>query len=76
VLLYLIGLVLFGFMYWLMNGILDIGKATGLADTTTYTVYPLLLLLWSAIIVIYVIFGGIWLIRSYNEFNQYYGGMM
>jgi len=75
VLLYLIGLVIFGFTYWLMNGILDIFKDTGIADTTTYTVYPFLIFIWVAIIVLYVILGGIWLMRTYNENNYMYGGM-
>ena len=72
VMMYLTGLAVFGIMYWLMDGILDIFTAMNIADTTTFTPYPFLLYLWSGIIIAYVVFGGIWLIRKYNE-REYYG---
>jgi hypothetical protein len=65
VMMYLTGLAVFGFIYWLLDGIEKIFVGTGLAvagDT-----YDILLYLWLGIIVVYVLFGGIWLIRSYNE---------
>ena len=68
---YLIGLAVFGLIYWILDGIEKIMVGTGLAvagDT-----YDLLLYLWIAVIVVYVLFGGIWLIRTYNE-KENYGG--
>ena len=74
VLIYIIGLIVFGFVFWLLDGIMDIFKGTGLADTTTFTVYPALVMIWAGCVIVYVIGGGIWLTRSYNEYNNY-GGM-
>ena len=65
--MYIIGLVAFGIFYWLLDGILDILIATNIADTTTYGVYPLLLYFWSGLVICYLIFGGIWVVRTYNE---------
>lgn len=67
VLLYIIGIVVFGFLYWLLNGMLDIIKATGVADTSTFTVYPFLLYVWSGIVIVYLVFGGIWLVRCFEK---------
>jgi hypothetical protein len=67
VLLYSIGLAVFGFVYWLMDNILRIFIGMNIADTTTFNCYDLLIYLWTGIIVIYVIFGGLWLVRTYNE---------
>ena len=39
-------------------------KATNVADTTTFTSYDLMLYVWAGIVIVYVIFGGIWLIRT------------
>lgn len=67
VFLYLIGIVVFGLIYWLLNGILDIIKATNVADTTTFTSYDLMLYVWAGIVIVYVLFGGLWLIRSFQN---------
>lgn len=62
---YGIGLGVFGFIYWLLDGIMDDFVAAGIHETgSTYT---LLMFIWTAAIVIYVIFGGWWVIRKYNE---------
>lgn len=73
IIMYFAGLVVFGFVYWLMDGILNVLKPLNLADTTTYTSYDLLLFFWYGIVVVYLLFGGIWLIRSFQK--QSYGGM-
>jgi len=70
---YLAGLVVFGFTYWLMNGILDEIKDTGIAVASDS--YNLLLYLWVGIIIIYLVFGGWWLVRKYDE-REYMGGRM
>ena len=64
--MYIIGIVVFGFIYWLLDGMLDIIKAANVADTTTFSSYDLLLYVWAGIVIVYVIFGGIWLIRSFQ----------
>ena len=64
--LYLIGIVIFGIIYWLLNGMLDMIKATNVADTTTFTSYDLMLYVWAGIVIVYVVFGGLWLIRSFQ----------
>ena len=64
---YIAGLVVFGFIYWLLDGILNIFKGLGVEDSTTYSVYPLLTYIWFGLVVVYLVFGGIWLVRRYNE---------
>lgn len=65
--LYLVGIVVFGFIYWLLNGMLDMIKAANVADTTTFTSYDILLYVWAGIVIVYVLFGGLWLIRSFRS---------
>ena len=72
--LYLIGIVIFGLIYWLLNGMLDMIKATNVADTTTFTSYDLMLYVWAGIVIVYVIFGGLWLIRSFQAREYIEGG--
>lgn len=71
VLEYIIGLGVFGFIYWLLNGI--IGYMTDANVHVTGTIWEFLNYIWIGIIIIYIIFGGIWLIRKYNEL-EYTGG--
>jgi hypothetical protein len=49
-------------------------RAMNLANTTDFGAYDILIYLWYGIVVVYLIFGGIWLIRTYNE-QQYQQGM-
>jgi len=65
--MYFIGLAVFGFIYWLLDGILDIFIGTGVADTTTFSCYDLLIYVWAGIVVVYLLFGGIWLVRSFQK---------
>lgn len=65
VLAYLGGLAVFGFVYWIMDGIMTDFVALGIAETGD--VYTLLIYFWMGIVVIYLLFGGWWLIRMYNE---------
>ena len=65
VLEYLAGLPVFGFFYWLMDNILT--EIAGVGVHQTGNVYDLLFYLWVGILFIYLIFGGWWLIRKYNE---------
>ena len=68
---YLIGLAVFGFAYWILDGILDmfIEVDVHVAGTT----FDVMHMLWTASLIVYIIFGGWWLIRKYNERNMYGG---
>lgn len=73
VLAYGLGLGVFGFTYWLMDGILDYFRELGIHESGT--IYDFLIFAWMAAVVIYVVFGGWWLIRKYNE-EEYVGGRL
>lgn len=60
---YLAGLAFFGVGYWLLDGILDEISPV----STTGNVYELGLYVWIGIIFIYLIFGGIWVVRKYTQ---------
>ena len=70
VLEYLAGITVFGFVYWIMDGVLDALKESGVSATGD--VYNLLFYMWVGILVVYLLFGGWWLIRQYDE-QQYPG---
>jgi len=77
VILYIIGITVFGFLTWLLDGILVIFRENPVLSaswtTEAYDVNDILWFIWYGIIIIYLIVGGIWLIRTYNE-QQYQGG--
>ena len=73
VVMYLIGLVVFGFLYWLLNGITDIMKSMSIHNATDFTSYELVMFIWGGVVVVYLIFGGVWMIRSYQRAGT--GGM-
>jgi len=63
VLLYIFGFLVFGFTYWLLNGVklmLD-----NVAPTGNLTL--LFNMLWTGIIFVYMIFGGFWLMKQYRK---------
>lgn len=65
VLQYIVGLGFFGFLWWLTDGIIESFTATGIHESGD--VWNLIQYVWIGIIFIYLIFGGIWLVRKYNE---------
>lgn len=65
VIIYGSGIVVFGFLYWLLDGILREFINAGVH--TTGNAFNLLMYLWVGCIVIYILFGGMWLIRKYSE---------
>jgi len=67
VFLYLIAFPVFGFIYWLLDNIMNVMEATNIADTTSFTVWDFLMFVWYGIVVVYVIFGGIWLVKSFSS---------
>jgi len=72
VLQYIVGLGAFGFCYWLTNGIVTSFIESGASQTGT--TMDLLHAFWTGIIIVYLIFGGWWVIRKYNE-AEYRGGL-
>jgi len=73
VLEYSLGLGIFGLVAWLLNGILEEFEAIGVH--VTGTTYNILHMLYTACLLVYIVFGGWWLIRKYNE-QEYSGGML
>lgn len=71
VLAYLGGIGVFGFVYWLLDGILDYLIEVGVHETGS--VWSFLTYGWTGLLVMYIIFGGIWVMRQYN-IDQYYRG--
>jgi len=69
---YVVGLAFFGFIYWLLDGIMEafIGESIHTAGTT----FNLMHAMWTGSLLVYLVFGGWWVIRTYNEKNQF-GGM-
>jgi len=70
---YLGGGAVLGFIGWLLNGILDDFIDVGVHETGD--IWNLIMYLWVAIFIIYWVFGGIYVVRRYNE-HEYQGGMM
>lgn len=62
---YGIGLGVFGFVYWLLNGIMVLIVGHNVHEASA--AFTILQLLWVFSVLIYIIFGGWWLIRSYDE---------
>lgn len=65
VLHYMLGLGAFGFVYWLLSGLLGYLRAADIA--VSGSTYSFILYLWSGILVLYLVFGGWWLVRRYSE---------
>jgi len=63
------GLAIFGFFFYILDDVVQLMSVASVKDAT----YDLMLLFWAGSLVIYVIFGGWWLVRMYNE-QQYMGG--
>jgi len=70
---YLVGIGVMGWIGWFLNGIqqdlIDIGVHE------TGTVWTFLLYLWTGMFIIYLIFGGYYVIRQYNEERYRTGGI-
>ena len=59
------GLGVFGFVFWLLDGIRELFVAENISETGN--VYDILMLFFAGCLFIYLIFGGWWVIRKYNE---------
>ena len=64
---YLFGLGLFGFIYWILNGIKIVMQRSSSFGSTTLPVYDLANLLWAGALIVYLIFGGYWLPKKMQE---------
>jgi len=70
ILAYIAGLVCFGVVYWFMNGLHIDLRFVSLQGTP----FTFIEFMWTAIVVVYVIFGAIWLIKQYTKKKYPYGG--
>jgi len=65
VLQYLGGAAVLGFIGWVLDGILNTLIDVGIHETGD--VYDFLMYLWTAVFIVYLVFGGWWMVRKYNE---------
>lgn len=73
VLQYGFGIAFFGFIYWIMDAVVEEFIQTGLA--VSGNAYNLMWYVWAGILIVYLIFGGWWVVRKYNEDQYLRGGM-
>lgn len=69
---YFAGMGVLGFVGWLLDGILQDFVDVGIHESGT--VFSFFMYIWSAVFIVYLVFGGYYVIRLYNE-DQYRGGM-
>jgi len=62
---YIAGIAVFGFLYWILDGIREAVQVY----SSTGGVYDLMSYLWAGSLVVYLIFGGWYVVRLYNEQN-------
>ena len=64
------GLVVFSMAYYFLDPVVQaIATDSGSSGMT----HELMLFMWSAALIVYLVFGGYWMISRYNEMN-YRGG--
>jgi len=68
------GMGVLGFIGWILGGIKQDFVDVGIHESGT--VWSLLLYLWTGMFIIYLVFGGYYVIRQYNEERYRSGGMM
>jgi len=69
---YVIGIGIFTIAGYFLNNIIEIFVDAGIHQGGT--VFPLLQYIWTGVFIIFLIFGGVYVIRQYNE-KQYQGGI-
>lgn len=62
---YIIGLGVFGFVYWLLNGILPAFQVM----STSGIIYQLAMFFWGGAAVIYLVFGPFYFWNKLKEYN-------
>jgi len=68
---FIAGLFVLGFLYYILNEVVTVFTTLD----ATGSVHSFMLFIWSAILIVYLVFGGWYTVRLYNERN-YPGGMM
>jgi len=63
VLQYCVGIAVFGFVYYLLDGILEEFLNVGVHKTNL--TFEFLFYMWAGSLIVYLIFGGWWVIREY-----------
>ena len=63
---YLLGLAVFGFLFWLLDGIQS--EFHSVSEKTT--VFQFAIYIWGAAVIIYLIIGAFWLPRKIKEWRQ------
>ena len=69
---YLAGFPVLGWIGWILGGIKDDFIAVGIHETGT--LWDFMLYTWTAVFIVYTIFGGYYVIRLYNEQQYQKGG--
>ena len=64
---YVAGIFTFGFLFWILDSI----KEAVQTYSSTGDVYNLMLYFWTGSLIVYLIFGGWYVVRLYNEQNYY-----
>lgn len=64
--MYIGGLFVFGFAWWILNAVKEVVDDISVRGST----FDILNYFWIGVLIVYLLFGGIWLIRTYNE-KQY-----
>ena len=72
--MYGIGAGVLGFIGWILGGVKDIIIDEGIH--TTGNLFDLMQYIWTAMFIIYLVFGGWWMVRKYNEDQYMTGGMI
>jgi len=72
VVMYTLGIICFGFAGWIVNGIKDALISANIHETGN--TYDFMIYIYTAIFIVYLLFGGFWLIKKYNESNYQQGG--
>jgi len=70
---YLAGGGVLGFVGWLLIGIKDDFIALGIHESGTLINF--LLYVFTAVFIVYWVFGGMWAVRKYNESEYNRGGL-
>jgi len=73
ILYYGLGLAVFGFVYYILDGLLEEFILVGVHETGS--TYDLLIYFWAGILLVYLLFGGWWAVRKYAEKHEY-GGLV
>jgi len=69
---YVLGIGIFAAAGWFLNGIKDTFIDVGMHQSNDVLVF--FQYIWTAVFILFLVFGGIYVIRQYNE-KSYMGGL-